>query len=65
MRFTKYKTYEAIGDYLGLNHATILHYVGDLKGNRLNRKVSNYWDENTFDINKYLQDGTLRKQTLK
>lgn len=65
LRFTKYKTYETIGDYLGLNHATILHYVGDLKGNRLNRKVSNYWDENTFDINKYLQDGTLRKQTLK
>ena len=65
LRFTKYKTYEAIGDYIGLNHATILHYVGNLRGSRLNRKISNYWDQNTLDISEYILDATLRKKTLK
>jgi hypothetical protein len=61
-KFLKYKTYESIGDFLGLDHSSIIHYVGDLKNKRLNRKKSNYWVQNVVDINEYILDAKLGKR---
>ena len=64
-KFLKYKTYEAIAEYLGLNHATIIHYVGEVKEKRLNRKKSNSWVQNVVDINEYILDAKMGKRITK
>jgi hypothetical protein len=61
----KYKTYESIAEFLGLNHSTVIHYVGKPRESRLNRKKSNSWDINVVLIKDFIGNATLNKTTLR
>ena len=62
LKFLKHKSYQEIALLLNVHHSSIVHYVGKLSGDRLNRKKSIYWEKNTFKINKYILDATLKNK---